>query len=914
MTVAIKFDSDQNYQIEAIDSVVGLFNGVSKYNEQDTDFGEKIIKTTEQQLFGEFLFVNKLSITRDRLIDNLREVQSRIRKDAQGFDSLVIPEELQKPIMPGEWPSDFSIEMETGTGKTYVYIRTAIELYLKYGLTKFVIVVPSVAIREGVLSTLRLTKEHFKEVFDGIQYDYNVYESKGFNKIRQFAASSHLQILVMNIASFNRDENIIKKEMDDLNGLAPIEYIQSVNPVVIMDEPQKLSSELSSKSIESLNPLFKLRYSATHKDPHHLIYRLTPIDAYNLKLVKKIDVLSMTSDDNLNNAFIEVKNISGSKSSVTATLIVNKGKSKTQITARRGMDLYEYTKMQIYKGWIVEDIHTESDDSPGKIEFLNGQILRVGSNTGIDSELWQRAQIRATIEEHFETELKLEKHFRMGAIYRTKPLSLFFIDKVANYFPSDGKFRTWFIEEYKNISSKKQYQQLNMPSAETAHSGYFAVSKLGPKDSNETRSNKEDEDAFDLIMRDKERLLSHDEPVRFIFSHSALAEGWDNPNVFTICNLQEVNSEVKKRQQIGRGLRLPVMENGERCRVDELNHLTIIATESFENYASLLQKELEDEMGIDFSGFIKNKRTRKRLKPKEGFTLLPGFRDLWVHIAVRTQYKLEFDSQALVSEAIRRLNNFEGILQPSINFSKHKVSSISQEHGLVAAKSQIKASKNYKVSVFNFDILNDLTQELPVSRDTIAQVIMESGRYAEASINPAVFIGQVRDSIVSALATILKDNDGIKYSKVSDSKDSIWDMNFFEENEIEGYEDNLVNVNKSIYDQISVDSFIERRFAEDLDAREDVDLFLKLPKWFKVDTPIGGYNPDWAIVRRDSSGLPRLYLVRETKGTTNLDELFRESEVWKVTFGRKHFEAINVDYKVIKNAKELDNDSIAVIK
>lgn len=914
MTIAIKFESDQEYQVEAVAAVTDLFAGAQGSNLIDEPNSALVQKNNEGSIFQDYVYKNNLPITRDKLIANLRDVQGRLRSDAQGFGSPIVPEEMQKSIAADEWPSDFSIEMETGTGKTYVYLRTAIELNLKYGLSKFVIVVPTVAIREGVLSALRLTKEHFREVYDGIQYDSYVYDAKALNKLRQFATSSHLQILVMNIASFNRDENVIRREVDNLNGQAPIDFIQAVNPVVIMDEPQKLGSELSTKAIADLNPLFKMRYSATHKDPHHLIYRLTPVDAYNLRLVKKIDVLSMTSEDNLNVPYIEVKAISGTKGSVTSTLIVNKGKSRTQIAAKRGMDLVEATGMQIYDGWIVEDIHVASEDALARVEFVNGRILRIGSNTGIDTDLWQRAQLRATIEDHFETELKLAKYASVGAIYRTKPLTLFFIDRVANYAPEDGKFRIWFEEEYESILKKKQYQQLGMPSAREAHSGYFALSKSGPKDSSETRSNKDDEDAFDLIMRDKERLISPEEPVRFIFSHSALAEGWDNPNVFTICNLQEVNSEVKKRQQIGRGLRLPVMENGERCRVEDVNHLTVIATEPFEKYAASLQKELQDEMGVEFKDIVRNKRSRKLVKLKDDYAAMPGFRDLWVRIAVRTKYRLEFDSEHLIREAVRRLSNFETIAEPTIQIKKQAVANISQEQGLVPGVLQIKASRKYEIGVSSYDILHDLSQDVPVSRSTIAEVINRSGRLVEVPRNPAEFAAQVRSSLFGALASTLKDHDGIRYSKLDETKDSLWDMGFFDDHTVESYEDNLVKVNKSIYNEIPVDSFIERRFAEALDARDDIDLFLKLPSWFKVDTPVGGYNPDWAIVRRDAEGLPRLYLIRETKGSSNLDELFRESEVWKVSFGRKHFDAINVDYKVVRDAKELDKDSIEVLQ
>ena len=909
MGIEIKFESNQDFQKEAIDSVVSVFQGMTgSSTERDSQQNN-----AADALFQETIFSNSYDLSRDVLLQNLKAVQSKVRITPSGQTQEIIPYELRKTVRHDEYPTDFSIEMETGTGKTYVYLRTALELYEKYGLTKFVIVVPSIAIREGVLSTIRLTKSHFKEIYSGVQFDSFVYDSKNINKLRQFATSKHMQILVMNIAAFNKDDNVIKRATDVLNGRAPIDYIRSVRPIVIMDEPQKLGSDLATKAIEELNPIFRLRYSATHRDIHHLVYRLSPIDAYQMHLVKRINVLSMASDENRNTPYVDVKAISNSASSVTATLIVNKGKAKTQVTVKRNSDLSEITGLNMYEGWIVEDIYVGTENSIARVRFSNGIILRIGSNTGIDSDLWFRAQIRTTIEDHFDTELRLQHFASIGLIYPTKPLTLFFIDRVANYAPDDSKFRVWFEEEYEGVSSLSKYRNLEMPPAQNAHSGYFAVTNQGPKDSKEGRGNKEDEEAFDLIMRDKERLLSFDEPVRFIFSHSALAEGWDNPNVFTICNLQETHSEVKRRQQIGRGLRLPVMANGERCRIDEVNHLTVIATESFEKFAAGLQKELKDETGLEFIEMVKNKRERVQLKPKAGFESLPGFRELWEKISPRTNYHLDFSTEKLVSESIKKLNSFESVTELKMRISKQSIDEISLTKGVTGSETQTKAAKAIK---FNFkfpDILKDLSNEVPVSRATIYRVIMESGRFKEAFKNPAEFVSQVRSALFSALAATLKDHDGIKYEKRNTGLETFWRMELFMNHISESYEDNLVLVTKSIFDRIPVDSLIERKFAEGLEAREDVDLFLKLPSWFKIDTPIGAYNPDWAIVRRDMSNERKVYLVRETKGTANLDDLFRESEVWKVTFGRKHFDAIHVDYKVVKESNDLDKDELSTL-
>lgn len=908
MSVEIKFDSNQAFQEEAIASVVDLFVGA---NEGTVAVVED---ETESAIFEQLLFANRLNIDRDQLISNLAEVQSRKRVKSNGETSDIVPTELIAKIKPEQWPIDFSVEMETGTGKTYVYIRTAIELYLKYGISKYVIVVPTIAIREGVISTLELTKEHFKEMYSGIQYDSYVYDSKNVNRLRQFATSSHLQILIMNIAAFNKDDNIIHKNVDALGGKAPIDFINAVKPVIIMDEPQKMATALATESIEELNPLLRLRYSATHKELHNLVYRLSPIDAYELRLVKRIDVLSMNADLNLNVPYVEVRKITSTPGSVTATLGLYKNESLKQFSVSRNSDLYAITSSQIYEDWVVEDIYAPTEFEPARIQFTNGRVLRVGSNTGIDKDLWQRAQIRSTIQDHFDTELLLKQKADLGEIYPTKPLTLFFIDRVSNYSSEDSKFRVWFEEEYESISKSRKYRNLDMPTAKLAHNGYFASTKQGLKDSKEGKGNKEDEEAYDLIMRSKQKLLSFDIPVRFVFSHSALSEGWDNPNVFTICNLQDSQSDNRRRQQIGRGLRLPVMSNGERCRVEEVNHLTIVATETFEAFAASLQKELRDENGIEFADLVRNKRERVDLLPKEEFWKMPGFEALWERISLRTRYSLDFTTDAFVSEAVRRLKNCEPISELKFNVSKHAIGEISTEQGIVQGEVRVKSAKSLNTKIRFPDILGELSSVTPLSRSTIHRVISESGRLEEARKNPVQFLNQVKASLFGALAATLKDHEGIQYQPIKgQSEEAHWSMGFFSTRITKAYESSLEKVSKSIYEYISVDSEIERQFAKGLEARDDIDLFIKLPGWFKIDTPVGGYNPDWAIVRTNEEDEKSVYLVRETKGTTNLDELFRESEVWKVVFGGEHFKAIGVDYKMVKEASDLDKDEYVIL-
>jgi len=912
MVVGIKFESNQDYQTEAITAVTGIFTGVDRGSlGQVVGLGVNV-GNDSTELFQDVVYGNRLPVSSEltELVQgNITRIQSRMRKDQDGNLQPIVPEAMRQPFVRDEFPTDYSIEMETGTGKTYVYLRTAIELYQQYGLSKFVIVVPSVAIREGVVSSLRLMKDHFREIYSGIQYDSYVYESKSAEKLRQFANSPHLQILILNIAAFNSDDNIIRRQTDSLNGRAPIDFIQAVQPVVIMDEPQKLAGENSARAIEDLKSLFRLRYSATHRDVHQLLYRLSPIDAYDMRLVKRIDVLSVTADENKNVPLVSVLKITNTKGSVTATLKINKsgGKGQTQITARRNTDLQDESKLQVYQGWVVEDIQANTENTVAQVVFQNGRILREGSSTGVNEEAWQRARIRATIIDHFDTELLIRQHEQRGFISPIKALTLFFIDRVANYAPDDGKFRIWFEEEYLSVCREGKYRNLVKAAVKDVHGGYFATSKKVAKDSTE-KGNKDDDVAYDLIMKDREKLLSPETPMRFIFSHSALAEGWDNPNIFTICNLQNVQSEIKRRQQIGRGLRLPVMADGERCRVEEVNHLTVIAPEPFENFAKALQKEMKDDAGVEFSERVKDKRARVENKVKKNFKEIPLFKELWEKISPKTNYKLDFDTDILVKEAVRRMRNEENITRPKFHLTKQGISGITHTEGVLPGGVLTNKSVAMELEIDLPDILTDIANEVPVSRTTIKRVIQESGRFDEAKKNPAQFTSQIARSLYGALAETLKRHDGIVYSPDGDR----YSMEFFL-NESLYYEGNLIKVKKSIYDRIPFDSGIERAFAIALDAREDVELFVKLPEWYKIKTPVGGYNPDWAIVRNSGNGDYELFLIRETKGSSNIDDLFREAEAWKVTFGKKHYDAINVDYKVVRSADQLDDDDSPVL-
>lgn len=902
MSVKIQFDANQDFQSEAVSSIIDLFGGWSRAPLEPRSNGSFI--EHGDALLPQSFVSNNWGIDRETLISNIKQIQSRTRTDRVGRVKNVIPEQLRISEDAPDSLIDFSVEMETGTGKTYVYLRTVLELYRRYRLSKFIIVVPSIAIREGVLGSLRLMEAHFKDLYPDVQYDSYVYSSKNLTKIRQFATSNHLQIMVMNIQAFNSSDNLILRANETMNDRAPIEFITAVNPVVIMDEPQKLNGPKHKEAIESLNPIFRLRYSATHKEHHCLLYRLSPIDAYEMRLVKQIEVLSLSSEDDGASPYIEVVRINANKSGVKATVRLNMPHApKTNKVVTRNSSLAEITQSDIYKGWSVEEIVPERDNAAGYVEFSNGRRLRVNETTDTDQDWWQRAQIQAAIEAHMRTELRLQSKANTNEIEPTKPLTLFFIDKVANYYPSDGKFRLWFEEIYEQVLKDREFRNLDFvhqkhPAA-SVHAGYFSVSKKGEaKDTN--GETVDDKTAYDLIMGNKEKLLSFEEPVRFIFSHSALQEGWDNPNVFTICNLQEnIKKEDTRRQQIGRGLRLPVMANGERCKVGQVNVLTVVASESFENFASKLQMELENETGEKFGkANIKNARERKALQIRPEVLESDEFQKLWSQISKKTSYKLEFTTEDIVSEASFRLRNIihmEPVVAPKVVKSINKLR-IKSGQDIGSAGGPVSRFVDVERAFAVPDIMSDLARQLPISRSSIYRVIKESKTEVFAAINPSAYSERVRRACSQALGHTLRGKDGIYYYPSG----QVWEAQLFSQlSAPESYSDNLISTAKSIFTEVPCDSQVERDFATALESDEEVHFFMKLPGWFKVPTPLGYYNPDWAVVKSEGDD-EFLYLIRETKGVDNPDDLFREAEKWKVAFGKKHFTSINVDYAITK--------------
>jgi len=983
----LQFDANQQFQIDAINSVVDLFDGQPEakptFSVIKLDPSEDLFSGCEQTDLG---VANRLVLDEDALRKNLRAVQHK--------SGIAIPDES---ALPEAWelfdaPADrrrrcphFSVEMETGTGKTYVYLRTIFELSKRYGFTKFVIVVPNIAIREGVLKNIEITDSHFKDLYDNAPFEHFVYDAKRANRLRAFATSRMIQICIINIDAFRKNfagteeeskSNVIFKESDRLSGRQPIEYVQAARPIVIIDEPQSVdNTEKAQEAVRALNPLYTLRYSATHKNPYNLVYRLDPIRAFELRLVKQIVVASAASDDVAPEPYVQVESIEY-RPSVRAKLRIyvktNDGPKVRSLLVRERDDLHARSgeRSEYKQGWEIAEI----DATPGSefIRFTGGKTLRLGEAIGgMREEIW-RAQIRHTVKKHLDRELQLQGR-------DLKVLSLFFVDRVASYREYDengctqpGKFAKVFEEELSALTHDERYRSLSWLSLplQSLHGGYFAQDKKGLKD---TRGDTQaDDDVYNLIMRDKERLLSPDEPLRFIFSHSALREGWDNPNVFQICTLNESRSAIRKRQEIGRGLRLPVDSQGRRVFDDSINRLYVMANESYEQFARTLQSEYEEDCGVTFgkvslaeiarlnrvvdgsetalaeheakaiqsalqahgmleadgkigrafdprrSDFklvlpddlqelapavidlldsyrlerhVRRERDEGERLLKKAALLTPEFRGLWERIKPRTTYRVEFDTEELVRRACYEIkHNMHKIAAPVISI---KAGTMDLRHAGISAIPTAVAQE--VVSFDNMpvpDILAYLQEQTELTRSTLVRILTESGRLEEFFVNPQRFMDAVSGILKNEMQKLLV--DGIKYEKIPTAADGAeWEMTQFKNEELVDYLGSL-QVNKSIYDYVTYDSEVERRFAEALDADEEVKLFVKLPRWFVIDTPVGQYNPDWAVVKQDGA---TVYFVRETKGTKNFLKL-RTSEAQKVKCGARHFDALGMDFAV----------------
>ena len=894
-----KFEANQDYQLQAIESVTSLLEGQS-HVEVDLNFVKGTLLAAVP---------NHMDLDDEALLKNLRLVQAQNSldedKSLQYIEEKIETATGEKAI---RFPN-FSVEMETGTGKTYVYLRTIMELFRCYGLRKFIVIVPSVAVREGVLKTLEITGKHLGELYDNIPYCFYAYDSASLSQIRQFALSDSVEIMVMTIDSFNKASNVIRQTTDRLQGETPIHLVQATRPILILDEPQNMVSELRVKALAALDPLFALRYSATHRNPYNLIYRLTPYEAYRQRLVKRIEVVGVEQDD-VNQVFIKVDDIQSQKRTLTARVVVHKlmkdGTLKKQpMRVKPGDNLEAKTNLSQYGGYTVDEISL----SGNFVRFSNGIEVNRGESRGPNKEAIFEEQIRYTINEHFRKQDRLRP-------FNIKVLSLFFIDRVDNYVQDDGIIRRLFNKCFNEWKSKNS--DFMDTDAEEVQAAYFAKRRLKSGEivyeNSKTGESQKDTEAYDLIMKDKERLLSCEEPTRFIFSHSALREGWDSPNIFQICTLNQTASEMKKRQEIGRGVRLAVNQLGNRVRDEGVNVLTVVANESYASYVQGLQTEIEAEYGTEgLSPPPANARKRGVAKLCKEYNLKPEFKELWKRIKHKTRYAVTLDTDKLINDVVKKLDEAE-IRPPQITATKGEaqVEVVEGKQVFTSRQTSVTSAAKNLAGLYLLpnmvkviaDMLEHTTPSMRLTRRTLLEILKQTQNRQPVLDNPHGFASVTARIIRQELKGQLV--DGICYEKINEW----YEMSQFEA-EIETWEEYLIPADNSLYDHVIFDSDVEKQFVEDLESLDEVKFYLKLPAFFTVPTPIGEYNPDWAIVFEPlndygaPTGKQRLYLVRETKSTTDPDDL-RPDEARKVHCGERHFKgALRVDYKVVTSAKEL---------
>lgn len=972
MTMKLHFEPNLDYQLQAIEAVADLFRGQEICRTEFTVTRDALNPQGQLGLTDDELGIgNRLTLLDDEIIANLRSIQLR--------NGLKPTESLQS--------GDFTVEMETGTGKTYVYLRTIFELNREYGFTKFVIVVPSVAIKEGVYKTLQITEDHFRSLYANTPFEYFLYDSAKLGQVRNFATSPNIQIMVVTVGAINKkDVNNLYKDSEKTGGEKPIDLIKATRPIVIVDEPQSVDGGLEGRGKEALgamNPMCALRYSATHVDKHAMVYRLDAVDAYERKLVKQIEVAAMTVDGAHNKPYVRFLSSKSQRGTVTAKveLDVQQGSSVRRVekTVQDQDDLEQVTGRAIYKDHRIGEIQASKDKQLLEVRFPGGEEwLASGQAIGdVDGDAVKRQMIRRTIKEHLDKEKRL-------APLGIKVLSLFFIDAVHCYrsyaedgTPIKGKYARMFEEEYRRLAKSPDYQVLFkdidvQTDAADVHDGYFSIDRKGAwSDTAENNQANRDnaERAYNLIMRDKEKLLSFDTKLKFIFSHSALREGWDSPNVFQICALREIGTERERRQSIGRGLRLCVNQQGERVRGFDVNTLTVIANEGYEEFADKLQKEIEDETGIRFGivekhqfaavavtddkgqskplGFEESQAVWEHLKTqgfvdaagkvqdslrtalKDGKVSVPekfaaqlpqiaeilrklagrleiknadekvvikarqavlesdGFKALWDRIKHKTTYRVAFDNEKLIVDCAKSLQDSPPISKTRVNIRK---ADLTIGRGGVDTKETTTAAPVVldETDIELPDILTDLQDKTQLTRRSIVRILKGSGRLDDFKRNPQEFIELANEAInrTKRLAIV----DGIKYQRLGD--EYYYAQELFKTEELVGYLKNTLEVQKATHDHIVYDSSgIERGFAEELEKNEAVKVYAKLPAWFRIPTPLGSYNPDWAVLI-DKDGSARLYFVVETKGSLFKEDL-RGKEGAKIQCGKAHFQAIS---------------------
>lgn len=984
--IRLHFEPNLEYQRHAVEAVCGLFEGTENGSQAFSVSLPVALQEGQQELGLEVLVhKNSTKLSGNGLLHNLQAIQER-----NGI-------EMSKEVKPGGW--HFTVEMETGTGKTYVYLRTIYELNKRYGFCKFVIVVPSIAIKEGVDKSISIMREHFRTLYDGVEMNSFTYDSSRLQEVRNFGNSDKLQIMICTIQSITD----IRKEAEEFQDTAkrkggkqakrvmytanektddrkPIEFIQECNPIVIIDEPQNIGAKGEENGIACLHPLCTLRYSATHKNLFHSVYALNAVDASAQKLVKGIEVASVQSDITHVEPYIKLVGTSSKKG----------GSAKLEVLCMAASGGYGFKTVEVQPGTLLENL----TDCPGVYDNVVVQEVHkdyvvcshledplfVGQSTGcMDEEQMTRAMIRTTIEEHMKKEVKL----RPKGI---KVLSLFFIDQVADYRQYDaarnrkpGPLVQMFEQEYEKVMGNPEYRSLydgNPPAAGMVHDGYFSIDK-GKKGQEEIWTDTEDKGkeakeaaqrAYALIMRDKERLLSLDEPLKFIFSHSALREGWDNPNVFQVCVLRDMGSIVSRRQALGRGLRLCVNQEGVRVRESGVNTLTVVAREDFKTYAAQLQKEYEADgvkfgvitkarLGVleytdaegntvrlgqelaevvlaDLQGKklitkdgkpteelkkqldagtyqvpeacrcaqleilgrlrqltrpieIKDARERQAVTSRyEKMRLDKDFLELWNRIKKKTTYRVQFDSEELIRNVIGVLDiELAKIKAPLIIKTVTKTEM--DANGIQAGEQKTSTTAMETSNVAVGDILTSLEASTHLTRKTLSRILCGIRCLQAIRYNGPLFEKTVLRVIRAEMKKLMV--KGVSYKPVTIGEKEYNAQELFKDTE--GYLDKMVKAGeKCVLDHVIWDSEIEKQFALDAEACEQVKMYVKLPGTFRIHTPLGPYNPDWALVL-EVEGKNHLYFVVETKGTDLLGEL-RDTEKGKIQCAEQHFNTV----------------------
>ena len=1015
MRIQYKF---QKFQADAAKAVVDVFAGqpyLTPTYMVDTGLDWQSFAATDRSFMG---WNNQRIIpqlTDERILSNIQRIQR---------NNLIEPSNM----LEGHF--NITIEMETGVGKTYTYIKTMYELNKHYGWSKFIIIVPSIAIREGVYKSFEMTQDHFAEEY-GKKIRFFIYNSSRLSEIDSFASDNSINAMIINSQAFNakgKDANRIHMKLDEFRSRRPIDIIAKTNPILIIDEPQSVEGKQTKERLKDFNAMITLRYSATHKADsiYNMVYRLDAMEAYNKQLVKKISVKGITeTGSTATNGYVYFQGINLSKSEPTATIQFDyKGSSSIKQVTKRvgiGFDLYDNSnELEEYKnGFVVRSIDGRDDS----IEFLNGIKMFAGDVIGkISEEQLRRIQIRETIISHIEREKEL---FHKGI----KVLSLFFIDEVAHYKeydaagqPQNGIFAKMFEEEYVDVLSSMQIgiddedylEYLNAIDVTNTHAGYFSIDKKGHLSNgkiDKKEKTSDDIDAYDLIMKNKELLLDRDpkrSPVRFIFSHSALREGWDNPNVFQICTLKQSSSDVRKRQEVGRGLRLCVNQFGERMDANALgndvhnvNVLTVIASESYDSFAKGLQTEIAEAVadrpiavtaelfkGKKFTDKNGNesivddnvankiliflakkdyvdedgKLTEKFYEDKKNQTIevppqaegsydafvtvlnsiydsksikiedarsnnvelhldkeklqMKEFKKLWAGINTKTVYTVDFDTNELIQKCIAALNLNLRVSKVYFRIEKGSMKTIQSKDKLLSGEAFVKETTNSadalsKVSAnsnVKYDLIGKIVEETGLTRKVVVAILqgIDTNVFEQFKDNPEEFISKASVLINDQKASIIIEH--ITYSVL----DEQYDMDIFTESTIRGKLDiNAIKTNKHLYDHVVYDSSIEKKFAQDLDVDSNVAVYVKLPSGFFISTPLGKYNPDWAIAFYEGT-VKHIYFVAETKGSLETLTFNHQSPVEKakIKCASEHFKAISNDkvvYSVVDSYDSLMN-------